>query len=874
MGFFGRRPNRDAEMRAEMTFHVEMEAEELQRSGLPPDEARRRALATFGGVHRYTEEGRETRGGNWRDDLMRDVHYSLRALRRTPGYTAVVVLTLALGIAANASIFSVANAVLFKQLPYRDPARLMLLWDGLDWVGVPEAWVTGPEVVRLRKELPMFEGFAAVRAGSTTLGGEQGVEPQQVPLSSVSANFFNVLGSGPEHGRGFAVGDDAPGAARVGVISRRLFTQRFGGDRSIVGKQIRIDGAPVTVIGVLPASFSYAPQSSLSTAAPNPGIYTAMTDTLDRLPGSQHSLSVLARVKSNVGVGAARAALAELSKRIDEETYSKRGFKFVPIMLQERLVREVRPALFALLGAVATLLLIMCANLAVLALVRASRREHEITVRRAIGASQSRVARQILTETLVLSFGGALIGTLLGVWALRALLALSPAGLPRRDEIGIDWIVLAVTLGVALIVGIGMGLAPALRTARSDIASVLREKSPSRVGGGVRSALVLAQLALSMMLLAGTGLLLGSFVKVTRVDPGFAADHVLTVQLTASRATYASGQPVLTVYQRYIQALRALPGVVSVAASAAPPLSAGADQSGIMFPTSPTNTGDRQHDVLLADVAPHTPGYLKTMGIAIVEGREFDASHNDTAVARVAVIDDVLAKRYFPTSSAIGQPVTIDGDTMRVIGVARHVRMYSFEDEGRAQLWVPHAITPYRGMVIAVRTSGDPLALAKEARRAIHSVDAQQAISQIGTMDDVVRDSFAQRRLVLTLVGMFAAAALLLVGLGVYGITASSVAQRTRELGIRIALGADRGRVIWSVVGQPTRLVAAGLVLGLAGTWAVGRLAQKLLFGVSAMDPVTLIAVSLVLLGVGVVASYVPARRATRVDPMVALRSD
>lgn len=877
MRFFRRKNEptaRDDEMRDEMHFHVDMEAEDLQRLGISADEARRTALANFGGVRRYTEEGREMRSGSWRDDLLRDVRYSLRALRRTPGYTAVVMLTLALGIAANTSIFSVANGVLFKPLPYRDPSRLMVLWDGLDWVGVPEAWVRGPEVVRLRRELKLFEGFAAVRAGTTTLEGEQGVEPQQVPLSSVSANFFSVLGSGPEIGRGFAAGEDAPGAARVGVISHRLFAQRFGADRSIVGKEIRIDGSPVTVIGVLPKEFSYAPQASLSSPSPTSDIYVTMTDTLDRYPAGQHSLGVVARVKGSASVDAARAELAALSKRLDAEVYRNRGFKFVPIMLQERLVREVRPALFALLGAVAMLMLIMCANLAVLALVRASRREHELTVRRAIGASQSRVARQVLTETVVLSLGGAVVGTIFGAWALRALLSIAPIGLPRRAEVGIDWIVLAVTLGVALIVGIGMGLAPAIRTARSDIASVLRERAPSRIGGGVRGALVLAQLALSVMLLAGTGLLLGSFMKLTRVDPGFDAHNVLTIQLAASRATYASGQPVASIYQRYVEALRPLPGVVSVAATASPPLSAGTNQSGVKFPTSPANTGDPERDVVLTDVASHTPGYLKTMGIRVLEGHDFDATHNDAAASNVAVIDEVLAKKFFPNASAIGQPVTIDGDTVRVIGVARHFRMYSFEEEGRAQLWLPHARLPFRGITIAVRTSGDPLAVAQHARRAIHAVDPKQAISEISTMDAVVRDSFAQRRLVLTLVGTFAGAALLLVGLGVYGITASTVAQRTRELGIRIALGADRRRMIWSVVSQPTMLVAAGLVLGLAGTWAVGRVAQRLLFGVTATDPLTLVSVSLVLLGVGVVASYVPARRATRLDPMVALRSE
>jgi putative ABC transport system permease protein len=871
--FFGKQRN-DAEMRDEMRFHVDMETAELERAGLSPDEARRRALATFGGLQRYAEEGHEVRRGNWMDDLVRDARYSVRALRRAPGYTTVVVLTLALGIAANAAIFSVANTVLFRQLPYRDPSRLMLVWDDLGWMGISEAWVTGPEFARLRADTKSFEGFAAVRAGSGTIAGDPTSEPQQVPLTLVSANFFSLLGIGPELGRGFAPGEDAPGAPPVGVISRRLFDQRFGGDRSILGKAMRVDGTSITVIGVLPASFNYTPQSSLAAAAPNPDIFVPLTDTLDRQPANGHSIGVLARVKPDVSVDVARAELAGLSKRIDKETYGDRGFEFAPLVLQERLVREVRPALVALVGAVAMLMLIMCANLAVLALVRASRREHELTVRRAIGASQSRVARQIFTETVVLSLGGAVVGTAIGIWALRALLAIAPDGMPRRDEIGLDWTVLVVTLAVAIIVGLAMGLVPALRTARADIASVLREKAPSRLGGGVRGTLVLAQLALSVMLLAGTGLLLTSFLRLTQVDPGFEPDHVLTLRLMASRATYASGQPVANVYRRYIEAIRALPGVVSVAATAAPPLSAGPNQGGVMFPTSPANTGDGQHDYVLADYATHTPGYLATMGIEMIEGQDFDASHGDSASSGVAVIDELLAKRFFPNMSAVGRPVNVDGDTVRIIGVARHFRMVSFEDVGREQVWLPHARIPFRGMVIVVRTAGDPLALASAATRAIHAVDPQQAISRIGTMDEVVSSSFAQRRLVLTLVGMFAAAALLLVGLGVYGITASGVAQRTRELGIRIALGADRGRMVWSVIGRATRLIAAGLVLGLAGTWALGRLAEKLLFGVKPTDPATLVVVSLILLGVGVVASYVPARRASRVDPMVALRAE
>ena len=867
-----RRPAHEREMDAEMRFHIDMEAAELERMGLSPAEARRRALATFGGVQRHKEEGHEARGGSWFEDLARDVRYSLRSLRRSRGYTSVVVLTLALGIAANTSIFSVANGILFKPLPYRDPTRLMVLWDGLDMIGVPEAWVTGPEVVRLRRETKSFEGFAAMRSGSMTLGASDGTEPQQVRQSAVSANLFQLLGNGPAVGRGFVRGEDLPGAARVVVLSHKLWKQRFGGDSALIGKPILMDGRATTVIGILPPAFRFSAQSSLGSPS-DADVYTPLVDTLAAMNGDSHMLGVLARVSPGVSIQDALADLNGVSRRLDEEVYGKRGFKFVPVLLQERMVRDVRPALIALLAAVGVLILIMCANLAVLALVRAARREREITVRRAIGAGHGRITRQILTETVLLSVGSGIVGAILGSWALKGLLSIAPAGLPRRDEIGIDLVVLGVTLAVALAVGIGMGLAPVFHSVRSDISSVLREKAPSRTGRRVRHALVLAQLALSMVLLAATGLLLGSFVKLMKVDPGFSADNVLTIDLMASRARYTTGQPVVDVFARYAEALRAMPGVTAVGASTGIPLTAGVDQNGVRFPASPTNTGDPQHDRMLGDVAPASAGYFAAMGIPVVQGREVDAGDRDST-ARVALIDELVAARYFPKGSALGQNVMIDGDTLRVVGIVRHVRMYNLQEEGRGQLYVPHGYRPYRYMVLAVRTTEDPLRFAAAARQAIHSVDPEQPIASIATMAENVRDSLAERRLVLGLVGAFAAAALLLVALGVYGVTASTVAQRTRELGIRMALGADRRKVVWSVLGEPARLVGVGLVIGLAGTLAAGRLVSKLLYDVSPTDPVTLGAVAFVLFLVALLASYLPARKATHVDPMLALRSD
>jgi predicted permease len=824
-----RRTRLEREMDDEMRFHIDMEAAELERSGLSPDEARRRALASFGGIQRHKEEGRESRGGTSLENVARDIRYATRSLRRSPGHAAVVLLTIALGVAANAAIFGVARGILFKPLPYRDPSRLMTIWDGLEMMKVPEAWVTGPEVVTLREQTRSFEGFAVVRPASVTIGSTGDAEPMQVPLTLVSANFFQLLGAGPQLGRGFAAGDDQPGAPATAVISRKLWVQRFAADPTLVGKEILLDGRSTTVVGVLPESFNFSVQTSLSSATGGGDVYIPFTDTLARLRPNGHMLGVLARVRSDVPLRAAMGELAQVGARIDSTVYGKGGFSFKPVVLQERMVREVRPALFALLGAVALLMLIMCANLAVLALVRAARREREITVRRAIGASHGRISRQILTETLVLSLGGALLGTLLGSWFLRALLAIAPAGLPRRDEIGIDAMVVLVTVAVALALGVVMGLVPVLHSVRADISSVLREKMPSRSGRAVRRWLVLAQLTLSMVLLAGTGLLLRSFMNLLRVDPGFRAENVLGVELVVSRAKYAGRPDVLSAYERYQGALKAIPGVVAVGATGAPPLSAGTDQSGARFPGAPGNPPPGTPDGILVDAAPTGPGYLRAMGIDLLEGSDFDASTNDTTRNRVAIIDDLLAKKFFPRGGAVGAPMILDGDSLRVIGVARHVSMYGLHTVGREQLWVPFGYNPWRYAMFMLRTNADPMTVATAVRRAIRSVDRDQAIMSIAPMTEVVRSSLAERRLVLTLVAAFAIAALLLAMLGVYGVTASAVTQRTRELGIRSALGADQCSIVWSVASEPARLVALGLIFGLAITMAAGRVVSSLL---------------------------------------------
>jgi predicted permease len=869
-----RRRRHEREMDEEMRFHIDMETAALERAGVPPEEARRRARSLFGGLQRHKEEGLESRGGVRLETFLRDVRYSLRSLRRSPGHAFVVLLTIALGVAANAAIFGVAHGILFKPLPYSDPERLVVIWDGLEMIGVPEAWVTGPEVVAMREQTGSFDGFAAIRAQSITVGSTGDAEPLQVPAALVSANFFQILGTGPAIGRGFSPGEDALGAARVAVISRRLWVQRFNADPAVIGRHAPLDGVPTTIVGVLPATFQFSPLSSLASATASADIYVPLTDTLARMRSNGHMLGVLAKVRAGVPMRAALADLATVGQRLDSTVYGSRGFTFKPIPLQERLVREVRPALLILLGAVGLLMLIMAANLTVLSLVRAARREREITVRRAIGASHGRISQQILAETTLLSLGGALLGTVAGVWLLRGLLAMAPPGLPRRAEIGIDATVVLVTVAVALTIGVVMGIVPVLHSARADLATVLRDKAPSLAGRRIRRSLVLAQLTLSVVLLAGTGLLLHSFMNLLRVNPGFRAENVLTVELVASVAKYSRRDDVLNAYDRYADALRALPGVVAVGAGGAPPLSAGTDQSGARFPGAPGNPQPGSPDGVLVDAAPVSPDYLRAMGIDLLEGTDFDASHRDTSRMRVAIIDDLLAKRYFPRGGAVGAPMILDGDSLRVVGVARHVNMYGLHVTGREQVWVPYSYRSWRYAVFAIRTSADPRAFATAARRAIRGVDRDQAIMSVATMTDAVHESLGERRLVLTLVAAFAVGALLLAVLGVYGVTAAAVTQRTRELGIRSALGASRAAMLWSVASEPVRLVALGLALGLVLTLAGGRVVGSLLFDMRPTDPLTLAVVAAVLLAVAAVATWVPARRASRVDPMIALRAD
>jgi predicted permease len=862
----------DREMSDEMRFHIEMEAKDLMSRGMAPDEARRVALATFGGAVRYREEGRDARGSSWFPDLAQDIRYARRTLARNRGYAFVSILTLALAIGASTTIFGVMNGVLLKPLPFPKPEKLYQIWDDLSWVGVPEAWVTGPEIVGLREQLRSFDGVAVIR-GETAGISSEGSDPEQINYSPVSANFFQVLGRGPEIGRGFLEPEDVPNGPGVAVISHALYRRRFGEDPSIIGRKFLLDGNPMTIVGVLPRDFQYALQNSL-TAPLNVDVYVPIQVSLGSFPRGQHTFGVVTRVKEGVSNGAALSELARYSKQLDSTNYRTQGFKFAPIAVRERLVREVRPAIVVLMLAVGLLVVTMCANLATLSLARASRREREFAVRRALGAGVGRLARQVFTETMFIAVAGAAAGVLLAIWGLRGLLALAPPGMPRRDDIGIDPVVVAFTLGLGVFVGITMGLAPLAHSARADISNVIGERSSTGRGSRMRSLLVIAQVALSLMLLAGTGLLLTSFGKLMKVDGGFDADGVVLLSYRTNSGKY-KGSDRVAYHQRVVDRMRELPGVTQVGLTTAPPLSANLNQSGVAFPESPQNTGDGHHDEILIDFMTAGPNYFRTMGIPLIEGREFTAG-DDSAHGQVAIIDEQLARHFFPKGSALNKRISVDGDTadVRVIGVVGTVYQYGLREAGRPQVYAPDAVIPYSGVTTVMRTRGDEVSLMRAARAAFHDLDPAQPIQELTTMHAVVNQSLGESRLVLIIISTFALTALLLAAIGIYGVTSTAVTARSREMGIRVALGARPGEVLGLMVRRPVGLIGAGIAMGIGGTWASRALLMKLLYGVSPTDPLTLAAAVGTLLAVALVSVYAPAYRATRVDVAGILRAD
>jgi predicted permease len=823
--------------------------------------------------------------------LRQDLRQGLRMLAKSPGFTIVAVLTLALGIGANTAIFSVVNAVLLRPMAYKDSTSLVNIWGKFEKDGISQNWISEPEYWDLLDHNESFSQIAAYALGGRANLTRSDAQPVQVSEASATAGVLSLLGITPVLGRTFGVDEDQPGHSHYALLSYALWQSQFGGDPNIVTKPLQLDGETYNVVGVLPKQFSLGGKQDLWVPL-----------GLDRAkPNSRgsHYLHVIARLKPGVDIAQASAVLTRFAgdlRRAYPNNYGPKqeNFDMYMVPVKEQLVGKLRPALLVLLGAVAFVLLIACANVANLLLARASAREQELAIRAAMGAGRGRLVRQLLTESLILGIAGGLLGLLLAYWGVDALRTLVPANTPRMDEVHVDPVVLAFTFGVSLLTGLIFGLAPAWHVARINLCETLNEagRGTSAAGGSLhlRSWLVVSELALALLLLVGAGLLIRSFSHLLDVSPGFQTQHLLTMELSLPEKTYPDGAPVQKFFKELMTRVKAVPGIQSAGAVSQMPLTDSYTSGSVYFEDTSIPDIPRLQQLgnlpyMEIDQRAATADYFQAMEIPLVRGRLL-SDGDDASAPLVAVVDANLALRFWPHRDAIGQRVAIDTlpnvkppapRWRTIVGVVGHVKHYGLDVEGREQIYFPHRQPLYgvfapRDMTLAVRTSLDPASVTGAIREEVFTIDKSLPLYNIATMDQLVSNSIAQPRLNLSLIVAFAVLALALAAVGVYGVMAYAVTQRTQEFGIRMALGASPSDVLKQVFLEGGRLAALGLALGLIAALALTRLMASLLFGVKPNDPVTLGVAAALLAFVALIACYIPARRATRVDPLVALR--
>ena len=808
--------------------------------------------------------------------LLRDLRYGLRMLAKNSGFTAVAVITLALGIGANTAIFSVVNAALLRPLPYEDPNRLVYVWSAEKARGINQSPASIPDLHDWREQNRVFDGMAGWWSGSYNLSG--GDEPQQVGGWTVSPNFFSVLGAKPELGRTFALDEEQGTKDRVVVLSHSLWIGSFGSDQKILGRTITLDGEPHTVVGVMPAEFS-SPFPDVQLWVPWPTRAESIAPRGDRF------MRVIARLKPGATIKRAQADMDTIASRLAQTYKEDTGVTAYLVPAAQQIAGSVRPALLVLLGAVGFVLLIGCANLANLLLARSAAREKEFAIRAALGASHSDLVRQLLTESLLLSVFGGAVGILMAASGIRYLRVMVANQIPRAQDIGLDARVLLFTVGLSVLTGLAFGLFPALRSFKGRLNESLKEGGRGSGAGvegrRVRDLLVIWEMALALVLLVGAGLLVNSFERLRAIDPGFNTDKVLTCQVSLPSSKYKDPQ-IVSFFRQLLERVRALPGVKAAGATMTMPLRNpnGGYWSGLNIEGRPAAARESIPIVSFAQV---TPGYFRAMGIPILKGRAFTDADNSDQSPKVAIVNATLAHRFFSDADPIGKRICLGEDPSKgpwltVVGVVGDAALESLTDPRFPQVLSPHAQGVQGGvagnMELALRTSSDPLSLAAAVRDEVHELDKDQSVADIQTLDQVVSASLAQPRLNTLLLAGFAALALLLAAIGIYGVISYSIAQRTREIGIRMALGAGRGDVLKLVIKHGTILALTGAAIGLVGALTLTRLMSSLLYGVQPSDPPTFLAVFVVLVGVALLASYIPARRATKVDPMVALRCE
>ena len=863
-----KRAELEQEMDDELRHHLEMERAELARAGLSEEEARRQALVGFGGVERTKEQAREARGFPWLEDLAQDVRYAARGLARAPGFAFAVIATLTLAIGANVAMFAVVDAVLLSPLPYRDADRLVWLREVDPTEGGRDQAVSPPTAEDWRRAQRSFAGVAAISDEPVVFLGAGG--PEKIEAAAVSADFFQVMGTWPALGRGFLAEDDVQGARRVVVLSDALWRRRFGADPGVVGRLVRLGADAHEVVGVAPRGFEFPRGAEL---------WMPLAPALGEgaLVRGAHFLDVVGRLAPGVDAARAEAELVSIQGRIAETDPSYAGYGARVESLRTHEVGSVRTALLVLLAAVGFVLLIACANVAGLLLARAGSRAREMSIRLAVGAGRRRLVRQLLTESVALAAAGGACGLLLAAWGVGALRALGPDVLPRASELGVSWEAVAFTVLVTLLTGTAFGLVPALRASRLDLAAALRDGAASLAGGlrstRLRGALVVAESALTVVLLVGAGLMLNSLVRLLLVDPGFRPDGVSTFLIALPRERYPDGPRQAAFYSELRERVRTLPGVLSVGLGSNVPVSGQSMMSPLMVEGRAREPGAAQTFVqqTVAD-----EGYFRALGMRLVAGRAFTEADGASAVP-AAVVNEELARRVFPGEDPIGKRLrTMFGSpAMReIVGVVADVRHAGPARAAPPQVFVPFAQSPGPYMTLVVRAEGEPRALAAGVRAAVLGVDPEQPVDRVASLESLLAGTMARSRLYALLLGGYALLALALAAVGLYGVIAYSVGQRTHEIGVRVALGATAGTVVRDVLGQGLALCGAGMGMGLLGAVAVARVLRGLLYGVGPGDVATYSAAAAVLLVVSVAACWAPARRAARIDPLIALRHE
>ncbi len=800
--------------------------------------------------------------------LWQDLRYSARMLRTKPGFTLIAVMTLALGIGANTAIFSVVNAVLLRPLPYPEPQQLVWVWEVQPKLA--QAQFSPAEFLDYQARNQSFTGMAAYRLMFFTLTGTGA--PEQLNGLITTANFFSLLGVAAERGRVFQPEDGRAGAPRVAVISHGLWQQRFGGDPNLIGQTLTLSGESVTVVGVMPPGF----QDNSREIWLNPHQIVPdwqLNSRVDLLSmrGTSY-LRVMARLKPGITLPQARADLNTIATRLQQQSPRPTGHGAGLSSLQEQVVGNVRPALLILLGAVGLVLLIACANVTSLMLARATARYKEIAVRTALGATRRQIVQQLLLESILLALLGGVGGWLLAAWGVELLVALSPRDMPRLTEIGFDYQVFAFTLLVSVLTGLVFGLAPALAASKPDLNSALKEGARNATAGGhrLRQTLVVAEVALALVVMVGAGLLVGSFTRLLAVKPGFDPQHLLTMWIGLTNDRYSKQRDAARLVRELNARLEAVPGVQRVGICDDLPI-AGTDSSTRLNVEGRSSASP--DDLLSVGLHVINPHYFDAMGMRLIKGRTF-TERDDASAPSVFIINETTARRLWPGEEPLGKRIRYNNNDPwgEVVGVIADVKHDGLHLAPRPHLYEPYQQNAWPFLAIALRSSLDQTTLLAAARREVQALDPNLAVFNVRTMDEVMAGALATRRLVLTLFSLFAVVALLLAAVGIYGVLAYAVTQRQRELGIRLALGATARDVLQLVVGQGMKPVLLGVVIGLGAASALHRLLEKLLFGVSATDPLTFAVIALLLTTVALLACYLPARRAAKVDPMVALR--